>query len=37
MVTTYRTVSEVITEKVPHTTCVSVPYEVKVCVPVCGS
>jgi len=34
-VTTYRTVTELVTEKVPSTTCVLVPYEVKVQVPVC--
>ncbi len=33
-VTTYHTVTEVITEKVPCTTCVLVPYEFKTWVPV---
>ena len=28
--------SEVVTERVPVTTCVQVPYQVQVCVPVCG-
>jgi len=28
-------VPEVVRERVPYTTCVQVPYQVRVCVPVC--
>ena len=35
-VTTWRTVSEVVTERVPVVTCVQVAQQVPVCVPVCA-
>ena len=35
-VTTYRTEQQVVKERVPVCRCVQVPYQMTVCVPVCG-